>query len=455
MSFSWISPDNYVQNNAIPAEFFPWEHGSGMGIGAASKRLQIEQAQPIRVLHVLDHSWPVHTGYSIRSRHLIAAQKQIGFSPRALTGPLQMVDDPQAVDIVVDGIPYSRTSYAGGFSKWAIAGRRPVLRELEVVRLIRRRVLELVKEDPTDIIHAHSPALCGLGALQAARTAKIAFVYELRAFWEDAAVDQNKTQTHSLRYTLSRKLEDYVVHSADAVVGIAQPILEELQKRNADPARLFHVPNGVDTEKFAPMGRDARLAFDLGLGKEPVLGFIGSLYRWEGVAWLVRAVAELRRRGTACTLVIVGDGEEMPAVREAVRESKAAEFVQVLGRVSHEEIERYYSVIDVLVYPRHSNRLTELVTPLKPLEAMALGKAILGSDVGGIRELIESEKTGLLYRADNVDDFCVQAKRMLEDIGMQRQLGVRAREVMLLEKDWKILAQRYGAVYDAALRNHR
>jgi PEP-CTERM/exosortase A-associated glycosyltransferase len=420
---------------------------------ALKQSAQSSEARPVRILHVLDHSWPVHSGYSIRSLHLIAAQKNLGLKPRALTGPLQLVDDPKASDTIVDGISYSRTPYAGGFSEWAIAGRRPVLREIEVVRLIRHRILELVERDMVDIIHAHSPALCGLGALQAARSAKLPFVYELRAFWEDAAVDQDKTKRHSLRYAMSRKLEDYVVHRADAVVGISSSILDELKQRKTDPAKLFHVPNGVDTSKFSPLARNAQLAAKLGLGNEPVLGFIGSLYRWEGVAWLVRAVAELRHRGTACKLLIVGDGEEMPAVRDAVRELNAAEFVQVLGRVSHDEIERYYSVVDVLVYPRHSIRLTELVTPLKPLEAMALGKAILCSDVGGIRELIESGQTGLLYRADNVEDFCAQGKRLMENETMRRQLGARAREVALREKDWKTLAQRYFAIYDTAMRN--
>jgi glycogen(starch) synthase len=409
--------------------------------------------RPLRVLHVLDHSWPVHTGYSIRSLHLIAAQYRLGLRPQALTGPLQVVDDPKATETVVENITYRRTPYRGKFSELAISRRWPGLREAAVVRLIRNRILELVENDPVDLIHAHSPALCGLGALQAARSKGIPFVYELRAFWEDAAVDQNKTSTRSLRYRLSQKLEDYVVHRADAVVGISQSILDELKKRKTDPAKLFHVPNGVDVEKFSPISRDEALAAKLGLGSEPVLGFIGSLYRWEGVAWLVRAVAELRRRGTACKLLIVGDGEEMPAVREAVRELNAGEFIQVLGRVPHDDIQRYYSVVDVLVYPRHSIRLTELVTPLKPLEAMALGKAILGSDVGGIRELVQPEKTGVLYRADSVEDFCVQAQRLLSQTSLQRKLGEEARQFILREKDWKVLAQRYIDVYDFAIRH--
>jgi PEP-CTERM/exosortase A-associated glycosyltransferase len=414
-----------------------------------------EQVRPLRVLHVLDHSWPVHSGYAFRSLHLIAAQHRLGLRPQVLTGPLQLSDDPQARDAELEGIPYRRTPYAGSFSEWAIARRRPVLREAAVVRLLRQSILRLLESESFDIIHAHSPALCGLAALQAARSKHLPFVYEIRAFWEDAASEQKKTMLRSLRYALSRKLEDHVVNGADAVVGIAGSILSDLRIRNVNPQKLFHVPNGVDTDKFSPAPRDEALAAELKLGNEPVLGFIGSFYSWEGVAWLVRAVAEFRRRGNPCKLLLIGDGEEMPAVRDAVRERNAEDFIHVLGRVPHDQVERYYTVVDVLVYPRHRRRLTELVTPLKPLEAMAQAKAVLGSDVGGIRELIEPEQTGLLFCADDVDDFCKQAMRLVSNEVLRGKLGSRAREVILREKDWKILAKRYIEVYDAAIQNRR
>lgn len=414
-----------------------------------------ELVRPLRVLHVLDHSWPVHSGYAFRSLHLIAAQHLLGLRPQVLTGPLQLADDPQARDAELDGVAYWRTPYTGSFSEWAIVRRRPVLREAAVVRLLRRRILTLLEHERFDIIHAHSPALCGLAALQATRSRHLPFVYEIRAFWEDAASDESKTPLRSLRYALSRRLEAHVVNGADAVVGIASSILSDLRARKVNPAKLFHVPNGVDTDKFSPAPRDEALTAELKLGNEPVFGFIGSFYSWEGVAWLVRAVAEFRRRGNSFKLLLIGDGEEMPAVRAAVRELSAENFIHVLGRVPHDQIERYYTVVDVLVYPRHRRRLTELVTPLKPLEAMAQAKAVLGSDVGGIRELIEPEQTGLLFRADDVDDFCQQAQRLVDNEAMRRELGSRAREVILREKDWKILAKRYVEVYDAAIQNRR
>src|SRR5713101_1956642 len=160
-----------------------------MNVEGLRETAEQEHVRPLRVMHVLDHSWPVHTGYSIRSLHLIAAQYRLGLRPQALTGPLQIVDDPQPVETVAENVTYRRTPYRGRFAEWVISRRRPILREAAIVRLIRNRIIELVESEPVDLIHAHSPALCGLGALQAARSKEIPFVYELRAFWEDAAVD--------------------------------------------------------------------------------------------------------------------------------------------------------------------------------------------------------------------------------------------------------------------------
>jgi glycosyltransferase involved in cell wall biosynthesis len=219
--------------------------------------------------------------------------------------------------------------------------------------------------------------------------------------------------------------------------------------------KLFHVSNGVDTARFSPAERDTELARQLGIENELVFGFIGSLYRFEGISWLVRAVAELKHRGVACKLLIVGDGEDTAEIRAAIRELGAEKYIQALGRIPHDQILRYYSVMDILVYPRSRSRLTEHVTPLKPLEAMALRKAVLASEVGGISELVEPEKTGLLFRAGDIEDFCRQAQRLSSEESLRRELGERARKAVLEERDWKVLVRRYQAVYEFAIVSHR
>ena len=401
-----------------------------------------------RVLHVLDHSYPVMSGYSVRSRNLISTQRRLGFAPQVITGPLHEIDDPNSRDTTLDEVGYRRTPLQG-ISKRAITLRWPVLRELAVVRMFRRRILDVLKSQSFDLVHAHSPALCGLAAAQAARAMNIPFVYEIRAFWEDAAVDQDKTRQQALRYKISRRLETHVAERADAVVGIARHILADLEGRGIAREKLFHISNGVDTERFVPLPRDQQLAAELGLDGV-VLGFAGSLYNYEGVSWLVRAVAELRRRATHCHLLILGDGEDVPAIRTAIQECDAGSYVHFPGRVPHDQVQRYYSVMDIAVYPRKSIRLTELVTPLKPLEAMSQAKAVLASGVGGIRELVDHEKSGLLFKPEDIEDFCSQAARLIHDRGYRVELGARARDTMCREKEWKVVARQYSDVYEFA-----
>jgi PEP-CTERM/exosortase A-associated glycosyltransferase len=400
------------------------------------------------VLHVLDHSWPVLSGYSIRSRNLIASQSRRGQDMVVITGPLHQLDDPAASDIVVDGVPYRRTPISGALTSSALRRRWPLLREWAIVRSLRDRILELIESQPVSIIYAHSPALCGLAGLRAARKHGLPFVYEVRAFWEDAAVDQNRTGTWSPRYRFTRRLESYVAKQADAVAAISQPMLDDLRQRGVPARKLFHVPNGVDADRFTPLERDERLARELGLDSRPAFGFFGSLYRYEGVAWLVRAAAELYSRGNNFQLLIIGNGEEEAAIASAIRERGAAGYVRLIDRVPHDEITRYYSVVDVMVFPRLSVRLTELVTPLKPLEAMALKKAVLASSVGGHRELVEHEGTGLLYQPEDVADFCFQAERLISDPKLRQQLGERGRAMVLHDRDWKVLARRYQEIYE-------
>jgi PEP-CTERM/exosortase A-associated glycosyltransferase len=373
--------------------------------------------------------------------------------PSVLTSPLHQLDDPGASDVTFEGIRYFRTPHNLGLAGHAIQAKWPFLRELAVVRLLRNRIRSLLKSESFDVVHAHSPALCGWAAAQAVRFRRVPFVYELRAFWEDAAIEQEKASHFSLRYSLARGLETHVVRRADAVVGIARAILNNLEARGVPPERLFHVPNGVDTLRFVPRAADSDLAATLGLNGAPTLGFIGTLFPWEGVEWLVRACVALHQRGFAFKMLIVGDGAEAEQVRRAIQENDAGSYIYAIGRVPHDQVERYYSVMDVMVYPRHSMRLTELVTPLKPLEAMAIGKTVLGSDVGGVRELIEPEVTGLLFKPGDTEDFAQQAMRLLQDSKLRRVLGDAARQSVAADKDWKVIVRKYESVYAAAIRN--
>lgn len=371
----------------------------------------------------------------------------MGWLPAVVTSPLHNLDDPGALDLVLDSVNYYRVPSSSSWMWSAIRRRRLGFREFGVVRLLEKQIKRILGIARFDLIHAHSPALCGLAASRVAAAAGLPFVYEIRSFWEDG-LPQSPT---SLRYRLTRFLETHVVKSAQAVVGISRPILKDLVSRGIPEKKLVLVPNGVDVARFSPREYDQTLSRELGLEHMPTLGFIGTFFPWEGVPWLVRATAALVARGVPCKLVIIGDGAEADSVRAAIQQERAQGFVTYLGRVPHEDIERYYSVLDVLVYPRLSSRITEMVTPLKPLEAMALGKAVLGSNVGGILELVEPETTGLLFESGKIDDFCRQATRLLRDENLRSALGENARARVCAECSWRTVTEGYRRAYEMAL----
>lgn len=426
---------------------------SGAGPPAHSYKVAERRSSLPRVLHVLDHSWPVLSGYSIRSRNLITAQHGLDYCLTVVTSPLHQLDNPTAADVTVDGIPYTRTPIVGSLKNRALEERWPMAREYAVVRLLRQQILRIIAREDVQLLYAHSPALCGLAALQAARKAGLPCVYEIRAFWEDAAADRSNN-VRNWRSHLTHRLETYVARKAEAVAAIAKPMLADLQSRGIPASKLFHTPNGVDTERFVPGAKDVELARELKLDAGLVLGFFGSLYRYEGVSWLIASLARLRSSGQNFQLLIIGRGEDEAAIRNAIHDHGAQRYVHLIERVPHEQIGRYYSVVDIAVYPRRSIRLTELVTPLKPLEAMAFGKPVLASDIGGIRELVQNESTGLLFKPEDEKDFCRQAARMIASPSLRVRLASEGREFVVRERDWKVLAKRYAEIYRFAL-SHR
>ena len=199
------------------------------------------------------------------------------------------------------------------------------------------------------------------------------------------------------------------------------------------------------------MSRDTALMQKLGVQSGAVLGFIGTMLDIEGLDCLVKAMPAILARVPAARLVIVGNGPEEERIRAQVRDLGLERAVILVGRVPHHEIQRYYSIMDVLVYPRHRFRVTELVTPLKPLEAMALGKVVVGSDVGGIMELLDNGKVGVHFRAGDDRDLAEKLVALLEQPERRARLADEGRRYALRERNWSALVPRYLPVYEQLL----
>jgi PEP-CTERM/exosortase A-associated glycosyltransferase len=393
----------------------------------------------MRVLHVLDHSLPLGSGYSYRSRAIVRTQQRLRVDPVVLTSPKQGSRRDECE--IIDAIPYYRTAGVGG--------RLPFVREVALMAKLATRIAVVAREEGADIIHAHSPLLNGLPALWAGRRLRRPVVYEIRAFWEDAAVDHRTFAEGSLRYRISRALETIVLRRADAIVAICRGIRGEIAVRGIHPRRVTIVPNGVNADWLQPRPRASELAARLGVGAGPVFGYIGSFIHYEGLKFLVHAAPEFLKRFPGAKLLLVGSGPEDESLRAVVNRTGAS--IIMTGQLPHEQVRDLYTILDVLVLPRRRMRLTDLVTPLKPLEAMAAGTAVLASDVGGHAELIQDGETGVLFKAESRDSLVEQAVRLGEDAELRRRLTDNARRWVEAERTWDRIVARYLPVYEGVL----
>lgn len=399
----------------------------------------------LRVLHVLDHSVPLHSGYSFRTCAILEAQRALGWSTIHLTSSKHYATAIEEEE--VDGLHFYRSPPLSGWQSGI-----PVLNHWAVVRVLERRLDEVVARERPDLLHAHSPALNGLAGLRVARRRGLPLVYEVRAFWEDAAVDHGTIRAGGPRYRLTRALETYVLRHADAITCICEGLRGDILARGIALERVTVIPNAVDPIRFpyAPP-RDQDLAVELGLSGCTVLGFIGSFYAYEGLDLALRALPLVRGRFPQARFLLVGGGPQEAALRALVDELGLADAVRFTGRVPHEMVSRYYALVDAFVYPRRSIRLTELVTPLKPLEAMAQGKLVVASSVGGHRELIRDGETGFLFPPGSAEGVAAGVVRCLEAIERWPTLCEAARRFVARERCWSAAVRRYQSVYTAAL----
>ena len=298
-----------------------------------------------------------------------------------------------------------------------------------------------------DILHAHSPVLNARAALAVGRRLGIPIIYEVRAFWEDAAAAHGTAPEGSLRYRLTKGLETRALKQADAVATICEGLRGDMIARGIDAAKIVVIPNAVDVEAFTPQPPDPDLRRDLGLDGAKVIGFIGSFYRYEGLDLLLRALP-LLTDGPPLKLLLVGGGPEDDALRNLAKSLGIADRVVFTGRVPHEQVGRYYALVDAFIYPRRNMRLTDLVTPLKPLEAMAQHKAVLASDIGGHRELITHGKTGTLFPSDSPKAIAAAVNAWCKAPEGSGNMVEAAHHYVAHERTWTRSVAGYAPVYD-------
>jgi len=397
-----------------------------------------------RVLHIVTDALPsTSAGYTVRTQEIALAQQAAGLDPHVVTR-IGFPVTAGAVDgrktVTVDGVPYRR------LLPWVMPGRMDALYQTHL-----RYAAALTADLQPAVLHAASNYANAVIALALRDATRLPVVYEVRGFWEDTWLSRHagtRDLKLSDRYRLTRALETHCMQSADLVVTLGEAMRDEILERGVDPDKVIIVPNGVSEEFLRPLPDDqGKLRASLGI--EPgqhVVGLVSSLVAHEGIGTLLEAVKILNDRGVRTRALIVGDGPERPALQ---RQAEALGIDAIFpGRVPMSQVRAYHAVLDAFVVPRTPDRVCQLVTPLKPVEAMASGLPVVVSGVRALSEIVNDKVTGLVSPPLDPAALADTLQTALEDPELRAELGANAREWVARDRTWAHNAARYREAYE-------
>jgi len=398
----------------------------------------------MHILHIYDHTEPHHSGYVYRSRSLRQALERSGHHCDVLSMPRHYTDfDYKSSDDDTEII--NNQSY---YRSPPTQTRIPILRELTDIYSAYKRIKSCITSKDYDILHIHSPVLGVFSALFAryfSGKKKLKIVYEIRAFWEDAAVDHGTLTENSLKYRAIRFLETLGCSLVDHVYPICHPLKNDLIKRGIKANKITVIQNVLTENAFNPSPTDNTLNAHYNIQKtDYVLGFIGSFYYYEGLEDLIPIMKFFKDHNHPVKLLLVGGGIAHDKIKEKITELSLQDYIILTGRVPHNTVSSYYNLCHCMIYPRRSMRLTETVTPLKPLEAAAAKVPVILSNIGGHKALLADHETGFF-----IDDFTnieLASEKILgflHNKKLRNLIAKQAYDYVLQERIADVIAKKY------------
>ncbi|MCP2362984.1 glycosyltransferase involved in cell wall biosynthesis [Nonomuraea thailandensis] len=396
-----------------------------------------------RVLHVVTNALPyTQAGYTVRTHRIVTSQKAAGIDPHVVTSwgwPMLQGHADAAPYEEIDGIPYHRLlPEPHGDMPFETQGR--IIRGAD-------RVTRLTAELRPQVLHAATDHRNGSIAHAVRDRTGTPFVYEVRGFLEETWASRDPIRVGSQRQVLQREREAFLMREADAVVTLAETMAAEIVERGVPREKIHLAPNAVDDSLLTASYDGASFRREYGIGDdEIVVGSVSSIVAYEGFATLLRAAALLRDERTPVRVLIVGDGTERPNLLELVEELGLSTAI-LPGRVGPDEALQAQDAIDIFACPREDLRVCRLVTPLKPVEAMALGKPVVLSDLPALSELVGSDGAGMLVPAGDPAELAKAIARLREDPAKRAEMGEAGRAEVAAKRTWSRVAETYQALY--------
>lgn len=407
--------------------------------------------EPGRIMYCA-HSTPVFNsnGYSTRTRGLVQGLSGVGLDVTVVARPGYPWDSKADVPKpseeryleALDGVDYVHLPGGNlnrdGLDTYMMQAADAFVREARIQR--------------PSIIQSASNFRTALPALIASRRLGIPFVYEVRGLWELTEASAKPGFENTERFDAMKTLESLVAKEADHVFAITEQVLEELVRRGVPKSKISVLPNAVNPRKFMPIPADQYFAKDKGIAlSTPIIGFVGSMVDYEGLDTLLDASRILESRGIEHQVLLAGSGAAEAELRKKTTEL-GLKNVTFLGRLPQDEMVRLQSLFDIVVCPRKSQIITELVSPLKPLEAFACQTAVVLSDVAPHKDLA-GERRAALFKAEEPKSLAEKLEKLLASADLRAQFGREGRLWTVRERNWESLGRQAAEIYCQVLES--
>jgi glycogen(starch) synthase len=408
----------------------------------------MENIKPLNVVHVLYQSIPNISGSSTRSYDIVSSQIKIGLKPTILTSPFQQGKNVMYGYEIIEGVNYYRTYNNNKNQEVSETGNKFIKRIFKLFSVFGfySKIKKVALENKADIIHSHAMFFCGIPSFFVARKLNIPHVYEVRSLWEERKKDANsKSLFVKLEYKVLRFLETYTMKKSNHVIAINENLRLDIIKRGINPKKISVIPNAVNIDFIESQKTKKN---DKSINDSSfVIGYIGSISPIEGLDNLVKVVKRLNAKNNDIKLFIYGSGkeDEITKLRGVISEDNN---IQLKGSIVRADIYKAYNEVSIIVNPRVKSKLTDSVTPLKPLEAMGFEKIVIASDVGGMKELIENNKTGFLYPSEDIqalEDVIEKVHKLKENDLLE--IKSNALKYVREHRSWDANAKLYYSIY--------
>ncbi len=404
-----------------------------------------EPIEKVNVLFAVHNSLPYDkAGYALRTHAIVTKLQKNSINLMVATRAGYPWDlqkhkhlDGSARENVIDSIKYLRLADDDKtFKKGS---------DFNYIKNYSDELIKTAKKNDITILHAHSNYLNALSAIKASNELGVPSVYEVRGLWHFTRLTQDPSYKYNGMFDYEQEMVKGAAKAADAVVTISDALKNLIVSWGIDSEKIIVVPNAVDTSLFNPQEKSKNLIEKHNLHGKIVVGFIGSITGYEGLDNLIVAVDELIADKYNISLIIVGDGNGKNKFEKIAKSDQ----IIFTGRVPFSNVGEYYSVFDICVYPRNNSEVCRYVPPLKPLEAMAMKKAVIVSDVAPLLEMIEDKQTGLVCKADDIDSLKGAVIKLYENKDLRERLATNANKWVVKNRSWDLVAEKYHEIYNS------